>query len=77
MGNKLCNDKYVSSFVIKVDMLHITPTLHTVNVDAFAASVNVFHYYYMYTKLLLNVYISVMGSTDAACNLKIFFLTNN
>lgn len=52
-------------------------TLHTVNVDAFAASGNVSHYYYMYTKLLLNVYILVMGSTDTACNLKIFFLMNN
>lgn len=50
---------------------------HTVNFDAFAASANVSHYYYMYTKLLLNVYISVMVSTDTACNLKIFFLTNN
>lgn len=77
MDNKLYNDKCVSSFVIKDDMLHITLTLHTVNVDAFAASANVSHYYYMYTKLLLNVYISVMGSTDTACNLKIFFLMNN
>lgn len=77
MGTKLYSDKCVSSFVIKDDMLHITLTLHIVNVDAFAASANVSLYYYMYTKLLLNLYISVMGSTDTACNLKIFFLTNN
>lgn len=56
MGNKLYNVKCVSSFVIKDDMLHTTLTLQTVNVDAFAASAYVSHYYYMYTKLLLNVY---------------------